>query len=211
MISNEQSEEIVIIDENDEVGVLEPVPVEQTQRYLEYIDFSAGILLGFYSIVSTYARGGDCYSKLFNSGGSIIGKVKYVTEPFPQWGDWGDLFWLAYDLLLFAYGVYDATATCISQYQTAATEDWISNYQRRLTMPNWLNEILRFEFLLYGAESAFYAYTALTGDKEVAAFRKGGYISRAVAYTFVWVVSYFSLDGILQPMDPWDRYIYFTL
>ena len=194
------------IDADDGPLIIDEAPI----ALQDAVDFTSGFILVFYATVVDYARNGDCYSQLFMTSSSIIENIKLVQQPLPEKDDYGGMIGVFIDVLFFVLNVRSTTKTCINQYDTAQAEDWLSNYQRTLTQPNWVSELKRFSPLISTIEPAIKAYSSIAGDKEVAAFIKGTYVAEVLGITLVWAVEYFGLDDIIYPMDPWNRYLYFT-
>lgn len=88
-----------------------------------------GILVGLYVPFNLYAREEDCYSRLWQVGSGIITYNKLANgDPITGAGQWA---MFSVGLAQWGYQVFQATVTCIDEYETSSSEDWLANYARQ--------------------------------------------------------------------------------
>lgn len=127
-----------------EVAIVTPEPVPESvffeeptlyqnlypqARFWAYTDMFVGILVGLYVPFNLYAREEDCYSRLWQIGTGIITYNKLANgDPITGAGQW-TLFSIG--VAQWSYLAYLTTVTCIDEYATSSSEDWLSNYARQ--------------------------------------------------------------------------------
>ena len=210
--------------EFEEVQEEEPVQIERVEttampfNFFSTLDFSMGMIIGFYSPIQQRWRNWDCRSRFFDLAIKVVKFSKYWDKPYELTvgGAVGSLVELSF--LSFASLVtYD---TCNAQYEEISdgSNNWLLNFQSEDTAEKagyttaWAHPMVSEEPTGDIATFAHALVVVLNLNGAIGNFNShyyyfftglalGGFFGQA----FTFADSQLEL-GIITPENPWERY-----
>jgi len=188
-------------------------------NFFSTLDFSMGMIIGFYAPVQRRWRNWDCRSQFFSQALNLVGYSKFFDKPWEY-----DTKVFAATLLQITFttaGAKNAYDTCQRQWAAieASSNPWPDNFGLNDTeeasyADYWSRPMVSASNEPVGTAAdviAVLAFLSALGRTRINLeshyyyFFAGTAIGSAAGHALTFADSKFSL-GIITPQDPWERY-----